>query len=197
MAKQKEMDHALERLVFFSDAVFAIAITLLVLEIKVPHLEHKEEAFGPALAGLFPQFFAFALSFLVIGRFWMSHHQLFDSVQSYSPKLLWPNLFYLMAIAFMPFATALLGDNLAMFGPALFYNVTLLVIGLLAWHLVRRVKKLGLSEVPLTGQQGGSLAVILGALISIALTWVSPPWSQTGMATIPLWIMLFNRKVAA
>lgn len=187
---------SLERLVFFSDAVFAIAITLLVLEIEVPHLPRVQDTgpFREALAELFPSFFAFVLSFLVIGRFWMTHHTLMDHVKTYDPRLMWPNMLYLMAIAFMPFATALIGRNLGLFGPALFYNLTLLVTALLGRLLVQRIEALDPTSDTLLGEAGGANAVITGAAVSTALTFVSPAFSQMGMATIPLWVRLYNRK---
>jgi uncharacterized membrane protein len=187
---------SLERLVFFSDAVFAIAITLLVLEIEVPHLPRMQDngPFLEALVHLFPSFFAFILSFLVIGRFWMTHHALMDHVKTYDSRLMWPNMFYLMAIAFMPFATALIGRNLGLFGPALFYNLTLLATALLGRLLVRRIEALDPSSDTLLGEAAGANAVITGALLSTLLTFASPAFSQMGMATIPLWIRLFNRK---
>jgi uncharacterized membrane protein len=114
-------DLALDRLVFFSDAVFAIAVTLLVLDIRVPSLPREVSVADSwaAFADLTPSFFAFALSFLVIGRFWMGHHERFRSLRHFDQRLMWPNMLYLMAIAFMPFATAFLGRNLGHFVPAL------------------------------------------------------------------------------
>jgi uncharacterized membrane protein len=188
---------SLERLVFFSDAVFAIAITLLVLEIEVPHLPRVRDsvAFIEALRDLMPSFFAFGLSFLVIGRFWMTHHGLMDHVTTYDPRLMWPNMLYLMAIAFMPFSTALLGSNLGQFGPALFYNLTLLVTALLGRLLVRQIEALDPTSETLGREANGANSVMLGAGLSTLLTFVAPAFSQIGMATIPLWIRLLQRGV--
>ncbi len=188
---------SLERLVFFSDAVFAIAITLLVLEIEVPHLPRVQDsaAFVEALRDLTPSFFAFGLSFLVIGRFWMTHHGLMDHVTTYDPRLMWPNMLYLMTIAFMPFSTALLGSNLGQFGPALFYNLTLLVTALLGRLLVRQIEALDPTSETLGREANGANSVMLGAGLSTLLTFVAPAFSQIGMATIPLWIRLLQRGV--
>ena len=81
---------------------------MLVLDIHVPNLPHvvSIEDSWRAFAELTPSFFAFALSFLVIGRFWMGHHERFRSLRHFDARLMWPNMIYLLAIAFMPFATA-------------------------------------------------------------------------------------------
>jgi uncharacterized membrane protein len=129
------VDHRLERLMFFSDAVFAIAITLLVIEIKVPHLHSSNlnEAWE-ALLALAPNFGGFVLSFLVIGRFWMAHHATLQVPENYIPQLMWPNLVLLMAVAFMPFATANMAENLINRGAMIFYNYALLAVALAsAW----------------------------------------------------------------
>ena len=110
-AGEGERSMGLERLVFFSDAVFAIVITLLVLpiaaEVDVP------EAGGGGLArqvwALWPKVLSFVISFLVIGQFWIAHHRMFELVRRYDQRLLWLNLVALLTVSFMPFPTALLG----------------------------------------------------------------------------------------
>jgi uncharacterized membrane protein len=184
-------DLALDRLVFFSDAVFAIAVTLLVLDIHVPNLPHVvsiEESWR-AFADLTPSFFAFALSFLVIGRFWMGHHERFRTLRHFDPRLMWPNLLYLMAIAFMPFATAFLGRNLGHFVPELIYNVSMLVVSLLAYWLARTVRRAS----PPDGTPADGLDLVMAALVCIGLTFVVPILSQWGMFTALLWTRLEKR----
>ena len=194
MAKKHEDtsgDLSLDRLVFFSDAVFAIAITLLVLEIRIPHLGRGQPnvAYWQALLDLVPSFFAFALSFLVIGRFWMGHHERYAALDRFDARLLWPNTLYLMAIAFMPFSTAFLGANLGNFVPALVYNVTMVVLGLLAMWVARRVSTVSGKADP----NGYGLDIVLAGLTCVVLTWIFPPASQCGMMTVPLWASLERR----
>jgi uncharacterized membrane protein len=180
---------SLERLIFFSDAVFAIAITLLILEIAVPHLgaEATDAQYKRALIELIPSFFAYVLSFLVIGRFWMGHHELFGRVSRYSHRLLFPNLLFLMAIAFMPFATAFLGANLGRFVPALTYNLTLLITALLDWNVTRVAASAQvLSQQVARSDDQRSMLLIGATLLSIALTWWVPQFSQMGMLLVPI-----------
>src|ERR1700730_1545330 len=97
----------LERLILFSDAVFAIAITLLIIEIKVPdiHENVSDQVLLQALAHLIPKFIGFIISFLLIGLYWSIHHRMFGFVTSYDRKLLFLNLMFLFFIVLMPFST--------------------------------------------------------------------------------------------
>jgi uncharacterized membrane protein len=103
----------LERMILFSDAVFAIAITLLVIEIKIPEL-HGEHITDKALLGelkhLIPKFLGFIISFMLIGIYWTVHHRMFGYVTNYTPKLLRLNLLFLFFIALMPFSTGFYGE---------------------------------------------------------------------------------------
>jgi uncharacterized membrane protein len=196
-------DHPLERLVFFSDAVFAIAITLLVIEIEVPHLGGVPDArYWQALAELLPSFFGYALSFLVIGRFWIGHHNAFTLIDHYDGRLAWPNLFLLMAIAFMPFATAFMAANLGNFVPTLVYNLTLLATAIMS----RRVIGIATSEDLVRSGTAPEMrrllrsrgtGVILGVLTSVAATFLSPQLSQIALITIPLWQWILNKRQLA
>jgi uncharacterized membrane protein len=196
----KGTDHPLERLVFFSDAVFAIAITLLVIEIHVPHLERGANAAAwNALLGLAPSFFGFVLSFLVIGRFWIGHHTAFAMIDHYDGRLAWPNLLLLMCIALMPFASAFMSANLGEFVPTLFYNLMLLLTAVLSRWVIGIASGPALLRadadpgVPAMLRSRG-LGVILGAATAVTFTFVSPVLSQIALVSIPFWQRLLNRK---
>ncbi len=201
--KSTGTDHPLERLVFFSDAVFAIAITLLVIEIEVPHLGSVSDGkYWAALFELGPSFFGYALSFLVIGRFWIGHHNAFTLIDHYDGRLAWPNLFLLMAIAFMPFATAFMAANLGQFVPTLIYNLTLLATAVLS----RRVIGIATSDDLVRSGTAPEMrkllrargtGVILGVLTTFAATFLSPQFSQIALVTIPLWQWLLNKRQLA
>lgn len=104
-----------ERLEFFSDAVFAIAITLLILEIKVPQTHGAENALtslAAELLHLYPSYFGYVFSFLMIGIYWVNHHQIFKLYRRSNHVFLLLNIFFLMCVAFLPFPTAVLVEYL-------------------------------------------------------------------------------------
>jgi uncharacterized membrane protein len=111
-----EPNHAdqfgLERLVFFSDAVFAIAITLLALEIRLPAgAEASTDAeLYTLLVGIWHKYLGYFISFMVIGVFWMAHHRKFRLIQRYDTRLLMLNLLTLMFVAFIPFPSSLISE---------------------------------------------------------------------------------------
>ena len=99
--------------IFFSDAVFAIVITLLVLQLRVPHLEGEnltEANIRHELLGLTPKFFGFVYSFFIVGLMWIEHHRFFRYIGSYDFGLIWRNLLFLLFVAFIPFPTALFSE---------------------------------------------------------------------------------------
>jgi uncharacterized membrane protein len=96
-----------DRVAFFSDAVFAIAMTLLVVGIGIPHVHESQVAHK--LGGKGNEIFGFFLSFLVIGLYWLAHHRFFSRLVAVDTRFMKLNLVYLAAIAFMPFPTALVG----------------------------------------------------------------------------------------
>jgi uncharacterized membrane protein len=113
MAIEDEHTHPNEtaRIEAFSDGVFAIAITLLIIEIGVPHVT-GEESLSEALRDLWPSYGAYVLSFVMIGIYWANHHALFRLFVRSDHYFLILNVFFLMAIAFLPFPTAVLGEYL-------------------------------------------------------------------------------------
>ncbi len=101
-----------ERLVFFSDAVMAIAITLLALEIKVPEIANTLAAqeLPRAVLDLWPKLLAYFIGFTIIGGNWISHHAMFRMIRRHDRPLLWLNLVHLMLVALAPFATSIVGE---------------------------------------------------------------------------------------
>ncbi|WIJ46540.1 TMEM175 family protein [Curtobacterium citreum] len=109
MSAPARTERGLDRLVNFSDATVAIAITLLVLPLVDLAGELRDgESVGSLLAEHWPAIIAFVVTFWVISRFWTLHHQVFEHVQSYSPRVLRLNFVWLISIVFLPFAANLL-----------------------------------------------------------------------------------------
>src|SRR6187399_622664 len=100
----------LERMILFSDAVFAIAITLLAIELKFPEIENAtNKQLTEELLRVLPHFLTFFLSFVIIGIYWIAHHRLFYYAINYDTRLIWLNLFLLFFIALMPFTSSIYG----------------------------------------------------------------------------------------
>jgi uncharacterized membrane protein len=123
----EELASSFERVVFFSDAVFAIAITLLVIDLRVPDLpgDASSQAIADELIWLAPRFFAFGLSFAVIGMYWLTHWRRFQLITHVTQRLVLINLVLLGTVAFIPFPTALI----AQFGDGLTTAIYALSVG--------------------------------------------------------------------
>ena len=106
-SKAAHTSNELDRIVFFSDAVMAIAVTLLAVELRPPDVEPSQ--LPQALFQLTPMIASFALSFLIIASFWVMHHMTFSYIRDYDYKLVWLNILFLMFIVLTPFASSLLG----------------------------------------------------------------------------------------
>ena len=121
------------RLESFSDGVFAIVITLLILNI---HLDRDHELTLQTLASLGPEMLAFALTFVIVGVYWVSHHSMMHMIKAVDRRLLWLNLLLLLAVVFIPFPAYLLGRHLwnplaaAIYGSNL---MTVNALGTLLW----------------------------------------------------------------
>ncbi|HYE29020.1 MAG TPA: TMEM175 family protein [Allosphingosinicella sp.] len=204
MAATTKTDHTLERLVFFSDAVFAIAITLLVIEIHAPHLPEgsADRAYWLALANLWPSLLGYFISFAVIGLFWMGHHRAFALAARYSPKVLGWNMGLLGMIAFMPFVTAFLATNMFARPPALLYCLAMLLAALLNLKVVRVATGPDMVSPAADTEQIAhvrtrSTSVVLGSATAVALGFVLPQMAQAGLVTIPIWRKALTRRAKA
>src|SRR5437868_3927595 len=120
------------RLEAFSDGVIAIIITIMVLEMKVPH----GDGFG-ALRPLLPVFLSYVLSFLYVGIYWNNHHHLLHASTVVTGAMLWANLHLLFWLSLFPFATSWMGENHFAKLPTAFYGVVLLLAAL-SWYVLQR-----------------------------------------------------------
>jgi uncharacterized membrane protein len=184
----------LERLVFFSDAVFAIAITLLVLEIRLPGSVEtlSNEQLLASLLSIGPRYLAYIVSFLVIGSAWISHHRKFRYIRDYDRWLVRINLILLMVVAFIPFPTAVLSES-GNRTATIFYALTIVVMSLfntLLWIYASGIG--GLVDPHMPGWQVRletlrGLAIPIVFLLSIGLAfWDTSLAKYSWLLTAPL-----------
>lgn len=165
-----------------SDGVFAIAITLLVLGLVLPAHLNGEKPLASALLSLWPNVLAYALSFAVIGIMWNNHHMLFRSVERLDRSTWLINLVLLGITAFIPFATAVLGEYYNLRPAAVLYGLTLSAASvtynvLLHYLIRRRAFRAWVSEETLRGTvisyRVGLIVYILATVIAFALPTLS------------------------
>jgi len=177
---------AKNRIEALADGIFAVAMTLLVLDIKSPVNREFETAADLVnyLVALEHSFAMYAISFFVLAIFWISHHLLFHFVRHVDRRLLWLNVGFLLLVTFVPFSTDLLGDHGHLMLPVLVYGANLLALGsLLALQLRYLVASPGLAAADLTAAVVRNIwrdLSLYGAvpLVSMAVSLVSP---RTGM----------------
>lgn len=165
---------SLDRFTGFSDGVFAIAITILALELTVPILSNPSSGqLWQAIRDEVPNIFSFTLSFVLIGRYWMIHHNFFQQLRSYDNGLIWFNLLFLMTICFLPFPTGVLGEYGDLGTAAAFYAAALTAASLaqtcLYTYALRRPQLL-VSDVDLARERGGlRISVMMTAIFAISI----------------------------
>ena len=175
------------RIVAFSDGVFAIAITLLVLGLGVP----KGLSEGQLTNELFDQWdnlLAFAISFAVIGRFWVVHHRFFAEVGAFDGRLLGLNLLYLASIVLIPFSSQVLGEYGGQTPSVVLYSVNLAAVVLIGLWMGADARRRGLTSIDAETHRETRIrsTYIAGVfLLSVPLAFVAP------RAAAYLWLLLF------
>ena len=165
----------------FSDGVFAIAITLLVLDLAVPaHEEAARVGLAHALASEWPAYFAYLVSFLVIGIIWVNHHAVFDRVRFVDRPVLFANLLLLLTVSLIPFPTRLLADYLTSgegsHVAAAVYSATMLAMGLsyaLLWATLSRDRRLLHEDIDPSARRTGLIRFALGNVVYVATIGLS------------------------
>jgi uncharacterized membrane protein len=159
------------RLEAFSDGVLAIIITIMVLELKVPHGEELTD-----LLPLVPVFISYVLSFIYIGIYWNNHHHLFQAVQKVNGAVLWSNLHLLFWLSLVPFATSWMGENHFGPRPVAVYGTILFMAGVSYFILVKNLVSSHGSESTLkkaVGSDRKGKASILIYGVAIAASFLS------------------------
>jgi uncharacterized membrane protein len=122
------------RLEAFSDGVFAIVITLLILDIRFPDVDYSQ--FGATLVALLPRILAYVMSFIIIGVYWVKHHNSMHAMKKTDRRFLWLNILLLLCISFIPFPTSLLGRYPFQAGPIIIYGLTLIACNVIGYLMI-------------------------------------------------------------
>ena len=182
------------RLEAFSDGVLAIIITIMVLELKVPHHAVELSALEPML----PVFLSYLLSFIYVGIYWNNHHHMFHSTRRVNGTILWANLHLLFWLSLFPFTTGWLGENHLAAIPAAVYGFVLLMAAV-AYYLLQRAIILqqgrnSLLALALGKDWKGKLSPVL-YLSAIFLAFLNP-WIAVGLYTLVALIWLIpDRRI--
>ena len=156
----------------FSDGVIAIIITIMVLELKVPHGAELD-----ALRPLFPVFISYVLSFVFIGIYWNNHHHMLHAAGKVNGRILWANLHLLFWLSLIPFVTGWMGENHFAALPVALYGAVLLMAGLAYFVLARALAAHHGSDSKLAMALGKDIKGIASLVIyaaAIPLSFVNP-----------------------
>jgi uncharacterized membrane protein len=187
-----------ERITAFSDGVFAIAITLLVLDLKLPdEPSHAPGDLTALLLELIPKFYSWVLSFVIIGIYWMGHHQMFSYIRRIDGTLLWLNILFLLCISFIPFPTSVLGEYGDRRPAVILYFGTLCATGLsgtLLWWYATRDRRLvdpDLDPQLVTYSTLRGVTAIGIFLLAIGVSFLSPEIAVYCPVLIPVaaWVL--------
>ena len=181
------------RLEAFSDGVLAIIITIMVLEMKVPH-----DASLEALVPLLPVFLSYVLSFVYVGIYWNNHHHLLQASKKVSGRVLWANLHLLFWLSLFPFATGWMGENHFAAVPTALYGVVLLAAAIAYWYLQHSIIELhgegSILKRAVGSDWKGKASPVL-YLCGIVLTAYAPVLSQAIYAAVAVMWLVPDRRI--
>lgn len=182
------------RIETLADGVFAIAMTLLVLDLRVPDVLDGGGALG-LVARLGPKFLTYALSFANLGVYWVGHHVQFDSIRRADTRLLWINIVFLLLIGLVPFSTALLGSAPRDPWSVQVYGANLVLAGLAllwSWRYATRGRRLVDADLGPERIRLGSVRSAVGggvSLLAMALAFVDTRISIVIFGVVPLYFI--------
>ena len=182
-----------DRLLAFSDGVIAIIITIMVLELKVPH----GAAWGD-LAKVVPVFLSYILSFLYVAIYWNNHHHLMHTVTKVSGSILWANMHLLFWLSLLPFATGWLGENHFAAAPTALFGVALLMPAIAYTILVRVIiANEGTNSVlaRAIGTDRKGWISLVGYVAGIGLAFLTPWISNAIYVAVALMWLVPDRRI--
>jgi len=182
-----------------TDGIFAVAMTLLILDIKVPLVAHPADL-PPELLALWPRFVSYAVSFVMLGIYWVGHHNQFHLIRRTDRALLWINIVFMMTICVVPFSTALLSAYTMLPIALAVYGVNLVAIGLILyghWAYATHGHRLVDQDLDPKVIRFASRRILIGPIVFAAasiLSLVSPVVSLVVLMLAPI-VYLFPGKV--
>ena len=190
------------RIETLTDGVFAIVMTILVLEIAVPQLSHSEAAIElpKQLLKLWPMILSYGTSFIILGFFWIAHDYQFHYIKRANRTFLWITIFYLMFIAFVPFSTSLIGEYGDQQISVIIYGINISIVGFwefIRWQYATKDHRLVDSNLDPTFLTIMSKRFLLGPtiyLIAVAISFVSTQVSLVLFIATPLYFLISARK---
>ena len=181
------------RIEAFSDGVIAVAITIMVLELHVPH-----GADAAALAPLLPVFLSYVLSFVYLGIYWNNHHHMMHTLHRVTGAILWSNLHLLFWLSLIPFATGWMGENHFAALPTAVYGLVLLMSAIAYWVLQRVIiasqGRDSLLQKAIGGDWKGKLSPVL-YLVAIAAAFWWQAISQAIYVLVALFWLVPDRRI--
>lgn len=200
----------LQRSEALTDGIFAVAMTLLVIELKLPEhgAVHSAAELHAALIELLPKAMAWALSFFVLALFWVGHHRVFAHLRRADATLVRLNLLQLAAVSLMPFASALSGEFGALVASQAIYSLNMAALGVTALLVLRHVHRhpeLGHAPMARAHYLGARIRIgglILISVVALAIAWIVPIPAMGNMAfmlmaVISPWSRRIERREAA
>ncbi|MGZ7044314.1 MAG: TMEM175 family protein [Methanobacterium sp.] len=170
-----------EQLQSFTNNVFAVAITLLVLDFTVPAIQESNKALETFLTGLWPQFLGYTISFFIIASFFLSLHSYLNDLKYVNSRIFWITMLKFFFIVLIPFSTLVLTEYGHLQIANIFFDLNILVIGLL-FYISRDLIKEGMIEVTdpkvLSYRKWKDLLIPVCAVLAIILTFIIPQQSQ-------------------
>ena len=191
---------SVHRIDALTDGIYAVAMTLLVIELKLP--EHGDADLAHALFELLPKLYAWFISFFVMAFFWMGHHRAHSYLRHVDGPLVWLNVAQLACVSLMPFSCALLGEHASLLAQAIFsINMALLAVFALATlrHVYRHPALAGI-PMPTSAYQGARVRIVGLIAVSgltVLIQWLTPQaWGFGNVAFFLMAVIMpFSRRV--
>jgi uncharacterized membrane protein len=202
MARRSHWENT-KRIETLVDGVFAIAMTLLVLNLDIPQLVYPvpDATMQNILIGLGPKLFTYALSFILLAIFWRVNHSQFYHIKRANTTLLWITIIWLLFVGLVPFSTSLTGEYGYLTSAQVFFSLNLLFIGSLSaliWYYATERNLIGdeLSFKEIMNIRRLNLVLPVVSLLALGMAFINPSWSGLSYALIPIILRIVENNHA-